>query len=159
MGKLFDEAMRSGKVESLGKEGSEVSRSERRDRREERQAWDRALVSGSALPLRRRESGEEAKVEEQEAVVWVRKSDWERVTEREEFVGRFSFGSRLPQYLSIVIDTHQQVSKVSILQGNITAMPKWVAVSDVLDDSDIHRSCSAGTVHVVIASHCARLEL
>ena len=75
VGKLFDEAIRSGKVESLGKEGSEVSRSERRDRREERQAWERALVSGSASPLRRRESGEEAKIGEQEAVVWVRKSD------------------------------------------------------------------------------------
>lgn len=39
------------------------------------------------------------KVEEQEAVVWVRRSDWERVTEREELVGRFREGSRLPQYL------------------------------------------------------------
>ena len=98
--------MRSGKVESFGNEGSEDSSLERRDRREERQAWERALVSASTLPLRRRESGEEAKVEEQEAVVWVRRSDWERVTESEEFVGRFSFGSRLPQYLSIAIDLH-----------------------------------------------------
>lgn len=38
-------------------------------------------------------------MEEQEAVVWVRRSDWERVTEREELVGRLSEGSRLPQYL------------------------------------------------------------
>ena len=36
---------------------------------------------------------------EHEAVVWVLRSDWERVTEREELVGRFSLGSRLPQYL------------------------------------------------------------
>ena len=28
-----------------------------------------------------------------------RRSDWERVTERDEFVGRFKLGSRLPQYL------------------------------------------------------------
>lgn len=31
--------------------------------------------------------------------MWARRSAWERVTEREEFVGRFSFGSRFPQYL------------------------------------------------------------
>ena len=41
----------------------------------------------------------EVKEGEQEAVVWVRRSSWERVTEREELVGRLSFGSRLPQYL------------------------------------------------------------
>lgn len=32
-------------------------------------------------------------------MVWVRRSDWERVTEREELVGRLREGSRLPQYL------------------------------------------------------------
>ena len=36
---------------------------------------------------------------EQEAVVRVRRSACERVTLRELFVGRLSFGSRLPQYL------------------------------------------------------------
>jgi hypothetical protein len=36
---------------------------------------------------------------EQAAVVWVRRSSCERVTESEEFVGKLSFGSRLPQYL------------------------------------------------------------
>lgn len=36
---------------------------------------------------------------EQVAVVWVRRSDWERVTEREELVGRLRVASRLPQYL------------------------------------------------------------
>jgi hypothetical protein len=55
------------------------------------------------LPLRRRESllvsGDEAYEAEQEAVVKVRRSDWERVTERELLVGRLSLGSRLPQYL------------------------------------------------------------
>ena len=47
------------------------------------------------------------KVEEQEAVVWVRRSDWERVTEREELVGRLREGSRLPQYL---VDVYQSCS-------------------------------------------------
>jgi hypothetical protein len=31
--------------------------------------------------------------------VCVRRERWERVTEREEFVGRFKVASRLPQYL------------------------------------------------------------
>lgn len=39
---------------------------------------------------------------EQAAEVWVRRSDWESVTEREEFVGRLSLVSRLPQYLEFV---------------------------------------------------------
>ena len=40
------------------------------------------------------------KEEEQAAVVCVRRSAWERVTEMEELVGRLSFGSRFPQYLT-----------------------------------------------------------
>lgn len=31
--------------------------------------------------------------------MWVRRSAWERVTEREELVGRLRVGSRFPQYL------------------------------------------------------------
>lgn len=42
---------------------------------------------------------------EQEAVVWVRRSSCERVTEREELEGRLSLLSRLPQYLPL-IDLH-----------------------------------------------------
>lgn len=40
-------------------------------------------------------------MDEQEAVVWARRECWERVTLREELVGRFSFESRLPQYLMV----------------------------------------------------------
>ena len=36
---------------------------------------------------------------EHEAVVCVLRSDWSSVTDSDEFVGRFSFASRLPQYL------------------------------------------------------------
>jgi hypothetical protein len=43
-------------------------------------------------------TGKEA---EQAAVVWVRRSFCESVTEIEEFVGRLSFGSRFPQYLEL----------------------------------------------------------
>lgn len=37
--------------------------------------------------------------------MWVRRSDWERVTEREELVGRTRVGSRFPQYLITAILT------------------------------------------------------
>ncbi len=63
-----------------------------------------------------------SKVEEQEAVVWVRRSDWERVTEREELVGRLREGSRLPQYLE---SFSQRCSRVARKRGGqylITAM-------------------------------------
>lgn len=40
---------------------------------------------------------------EHAAVVWVRRSFCERVTEMEELVGRFSFGSRFPQYLFLLV--------------------------------------------------------
>lgn len=36
---------------------------------------------------------------EQEAVVRVRRERWDRVTESEELVGRFSVASLFPQYL------------------------------------------------------------
>lgn len=74
------------------------SREERRARREVRQARERGVERDWGALFKRRVSGLE-KVEEQEAVVWVRRSDWERVTEREELVGRLRVGSRLPQYL------------------------------------------------------------
>lgn len=56
------------------------------------------MARGWGAELRWRVSGGE-KVGEQEAVVWVRRSAWERVTESEELVGRFRGGKRLPQYL------------------------------------------------------------
>lgn len=98
VGKLLTETRRRGKGAILGRLGFEDSRAARRERREERQAVGRAEeISWGAL-LRRRVSGGLKRVE-QEAVVWARRSDWERVMEREELVGRFRAGSRLPQYL------------------------------------------------------------
>lgn len=47
--------------------------------------------------MRERES--ESNEGEQEAVVCVRRSSWDRVTEMEPLVGKFSVGSLLPQYL------------------------------------------------------------
>lgn len=49
--------MRSGREDSLGREGFERSRSWRRDLREDRQAWERAPERDSGLPLRVRVSG------------------------------------------------------------------------------------------------------
>jgi hypothetical protein len=54
------------------------------------------MSEGSLLRVRESPSGKDA---EQAAVVRVRRSDWERVTERDELVGRLSLGSRFPQYL------------------------------------------------------------
>lgn len=86
-------------MDSLGRVGSLASRVARRARREERHAWERGVESDWGREFRRSvsSSGNEA---EQEAVVWVRRSSWERVTEREEFVGRLRAGSRFPQYLN-----------------------------------------------------------
>lgn len=98
VGKLFSETIFRGKEESFGREGSEASRTERRERNSRKQAWVRAPVTSWGEEFRRRES-EEGKDAEQAAVVWVRRSAWERVTEIEELVGRLRAGSRFPQYL------------------------------------------------------------
>jgi hypothetical protein len=76
-----------------------VSRRVRRDFRHARVRLEEAMSWGR--PFRVRVSGPvyEGDVE---AVVCVRRSDWERVTEREELVGRLRVGSRLPQYLVVV---------------------------------------------------------
>ena len=128
--------MRRGKVDRCGRDGFAFSSSERRARREERQACDRAPSSDSGLPLRVRVSGAE-KVEEQDAVVCVRRSAWASVTEREEFVGRLSFGSRLPQYL-------EEVKCKSGIHHECERMGK------VLDDSDVHWGSRAGAVDFLI---------
>ena len=98
VGKLLMETRRRGKVDRDGRVGFASSRVARRARRAWMQARGRGVDISCGEALRRRVSsaGKEA---EQEAVVWVRRSDWERVMEREELVGRFRVGSRFPQYL------------------------------------------------------------
>lgn len=97
VGKLFSETILSFRAESLGMEASFSSRAARRARSSRKQAWVRAPEMSEISPLRVRLSS--VKEEEAEAVVRVRRSAWERVTEMEELVGRLSLGSRLPQYL------------------------------------------------------------
>lgn len=98
VGKLFSETIRRGRVESLGSEESASSSAARRARSSRKQACGRAPVTSCGSELIRRVS-EVGKMEEEAAVVWVRRSDCERVTEMEELVGRFNFASRFPQYL------------------------------------------------------------
>jgi hypothetical protein len=98
VGKLFSETILRGREASAGREESFDSRAERRARSSRKQACVRAPDTSWGEEFRRRVSSF-GKVEEQAAVVWVRRSAWERVTEMEELVGRFSFGSRFPQYL------------------------------------------------------------
>lgn len=101
MGKLFEETSLRGMVLSLGMVGSASSSLERRSRSSRRQAWVRAPEMSEGSPLRVRVSW--SKDSEQDAVVRVRRSDWERVTERDELVGRLSLVSRLPQYLRLSV--------------------------------------------------------
>ena len=58
----------------------------------------------------------------QEAVVCVRRSSCERVTEREEFVGKFSLGSRLPQYLFFLLGAVYGLVRLGMTAHLITAM-------------------------------------
>ena len=59
VGKLFEETMRSGNVDNLGRAESACSISARRARREKRQACARAPSSDSGFPFRVRVSGAE----------------------------------------------------------------------------------------------------
>jgi len=101
VGKLFSETIRSGRDDSFGRDGWDDSSAARRERSSRKHACVRAPLTSWGEELRRRVSS--AKEEEQAAVVCVRKSACERVTETEELVGRLSFGSRFPQYLSLSI--------------------------------------------------------
>jgi len=103
VGKLFSETIFRGRVESLGSDGFVDSSFARRDRSSRKQACVRAPETSWGEELRRRESA--VKRVEQAAVVWVRRSACESVTEMEEFVGRFSFGSRFPQYFTTAMFT------------------------------------------------------
>lgn len=98
VGKLFSETMCRAHFEHGGRDGLAASSSPRRARRLVRQATRRAFESiGCGVPFsQRRVSSKEG---EHEAVVRAQRSRWERVTERDEFVGRLSLVDRLPQYL------------------------------------------------------------
>ena len=104
MGKLFSETIRKGRAESFGREELLASRDDRRARSSRKHACVRAPETSCGLELRRRVAsfGNE---EEQAAVVCGRRSFCESVTEMEEFVGRLSLGSRLPQYFTTAILT------------------------------------------------------
>ena len=80
---------------------------------------------------------------EQEAVVWVRRSSWERVTLSEELVGRLRAESRLPQYLG-------EVSKAPRRPLEAEGAGE---VGEVLDDSDVHRREGACPVDVLFPRH------
>jgi hypothetical protein len=98
VGKLFSETILSGRVERFGSEESEASSLARNARSSLKQAWVRAPEISWAWEFKKRAS--DSKAEEHEAVVCVRRSDWDSVTLIEEFVGRFNFVSLFPQYLT-----------------------------------------------------------
>jgi hypothetical protein len=60
-------------------------------------------------------------VEEQDAVVCVRRDFWERVTEMEELVGRLRVVSRLPQYLAASQNSLLFHSWLTVALGDLRA--------------------------------------
>lgn len=98
VGKLFVDTIRRGYVDNGGSEESAASRAARRERRARRHACVLGVWISCACELRTRVSTS-GKWEEHDAVVCVRRSRCDSVTEREELVGRLSAGSRFPQYL------------------------------------------------------------
>jgi hypothetical protein len=83
---------------------------------------------------------------EQDAVVWVRRSAWERVTEREELVGKLRAGSRLPQYLcGGRLAAGLEVKRESGVE--------W----GVLDNGNVYRRSGAGSVDFLVC-HSERSE-
>jgi len=78
---------------------------------------------------------------EQEAVVSVARSLCESVTERDEFVGRLSFGSRFPQYLIETVSVATSHSGVRLSKGH------------VLDYCDVDWSGCGGSVDFTWISH------
>ena len=121
VGKLFSDTILSGRDERFGKVGSRDSSSFRRERRERRQACVRAPEMSWGLPFRVRVSFWKAGL--QEAVVWVRRSSCERVTEREELVGRLRAVSRLPQYLTSISDQYRKkLCRCELVAYLMTAM-------------------------------------
>ena len=83
------------------------------------------------------------KVEEHDALVYVRRSDCERVTEREELVGRLSFASRFPQYLS-----EQRIS-ICVLYTRPVSLKR-----DSLYDGYVDWSCSTRSVNFSVCHVC-----
>src|SRR4051812_3119292 len=83
VGKLFSDTIFSGNVDSFGRMLSASSSCFLSARSSRKHAWVRAPETSWAEPFRSRESAWVYEGE-QEAVVWVRRSACERVTEREE---------------------------------------------------------------------------
>ena len=100
VGKLLRETILRGSEESLGADESDSSTSRRRVRSSAKQACVRAPEMSWSEPLSVRESLEYWLLHE--AVVWVRRSSCDNVTDSELLVGRLSLASRLPQYLHCV---------------------------------------------------------
>ena len=75
-------------------------------------------------------------------VVVERRWSWSRVTEREEFVGKMSFVSRLPQYLEICVNRGWiKASQYALYAGNVD----WRGGGRLVDGhgSQEERSCEA----------------
>lgn len=135
VGKLFSLTIFSFKSASLGRLLSFASTSLRSWRSSRRHACVLAPEMSWSLPLRVRESL--VMLELHDAVVCVRRSSCERVTERDELVGRFSLVSRLPQYL-------RSLSQHGCANGCLC-----IVVLVILDHGDVDWSVRARAVYLV----------
>jgi hypothetical protein len=100
VGKLFSDTSFRGRLEILGSDESDASRAARRARSSRKHACVLAPEISEASPLSVRLSPSE-KEAEHEAVVRVRRSACDSVTDRLELVGVLSLGFALPQYLCV----------------------------------------------------------
>lgn len=97
VGKLFSETMCNFICDNFGESG--VSIDARKFLKSAKHAWVRGVSSDSNFPLSHNWSF--SNDGEAEAVVNVRKSSWDKVTEIDELVGKFNDLSRFPQYLRV----------------------------------------------------------
>lgn len=78
-------------------------------------------------------------------MVWVRRSAWERVTERDELVGRLRVGSRFPQYL--ICQDQCREGRVGVgVGGGMGGKTK-----STLNDSNVDRGRGTSTIDLCVA--------
>jgi hypothetical protein len=137
VGKLLRETILRGSDESLGSDESASSTWRRRVRSSARQACVRAPEMSWSEPLRVRESLGYWLLHE--AVVWVRRSSCDSVTERELLVGRLSLASRLPQYLccslaclSILLCLSSQTHLMTAMLTGAKVLARYTVLSAIV---------------------------
>lgn len=96
--------------------------------------------------------------------MWVRRSDWERVTDMEELVGRLSVGSRFPQYLNenCISGGERGVGREAGACGRAGGGGGKGGVggqkSNLLDDGNVHGSRGACAINLGLSHLGVKFE-